>query len=117
MSELFLASIEIGNCVAALDGAALGNSTAGPQERLGELGFSGVAWPDQAHVADVSCCIGHKAVHLPQLRVMRVFRDLTISPIPKNCFLSNKIRVYPCRSAGPAQVGVHGCRCVGCRPR
>ena len=64
MTELFLADIEIGNCVAALDGAALGNSTAGLQERLGELGFSGVAWPDQAHVADVSCCIGHKAIHL-----------------------------------------------------
>lgn len=117
MTELFLADIEIGNCVAALDGAALGNSTAGLQERLGELGFSGVAWPDQAHVADISCCIGHKAVDLPQLRVMRALRDLTISQIPKNCLLSNKIRTYPCGSTGPAQVGVHGFRCVGCRPR
>ena len=61
MANLLFACVEIGDCVAALYGATLGNRATGAQERFGEQGLTGMAWSDQAYVANVSCCIGHKA--------------------------------------------------------
>ena len=111
MSELFLASIEIGNCVAALDGAALGNSTAGLQERLGELGFSSVAWADQAYVANVSCCISHIAVYLPRSRNVVACRGRAISLFSNNRCQSTKYGRFPDKKQGLLRSGF-GVQCL-----
>ena len=95
MTDLFLAGAEVGNSVAALDYAALGNCPAGVQERFGELGFSGVAWADQADVANVSCCISHKAIYLRRLRIMSAFHRRAISHILTKPLLINRVRTLP----------------------
>ncbi len=95
MTDLLLTCSEIGDRVAALDGATLGNCPSGFQERFGKLSFSGVAWSDQAHVTNVSCCVGHKAVDLPRLRIMRAFRGRAIIDILTKLLLINRIWTFP----------------------
>ena len=84
MTMFLFTLVEIRDCVTLLDRATLLNGTSSVQQRFGKLGFSSVAWADQAYVANVSCCISHIAICLPRLRNVVAYRGRAISLFPNN---------------------------------
>ena len=112
MTMFLFTLVEITDCVTFLDRATLRNGTSSVQQRFGKLGFSSVAWADQAYVANVSCCISHIAVYLPRLRNVLACRGRAISIIPNNRFNSTRYGQSPDKNQGLLRSGFQ-CLLIG----
>ncbi len=107
MKILFLASVEVRDRIAFLYCAGMGYGAPGVQQRFGQLGLAGAARSHQANIANVSCCVGHKALDLLQSRWTATVRAPTPDPIQK-MLLKQKLMDDFRDCSGLARVEVHG---------